>query len=73
VTPTDDTFSVYCAGEQIPGTDIGIGYIYVTTPLGQVRMTDEEADNLGGKLIAAARYNRESEAAEAAEATGGAA
>lgn len=31
---TEETFAVYCAGEQIDGMD-GISYIYVTTPLGK--------------------------------------
>ena len=54
---------VYVAGEQVPGTDIGMGYIYVTTALGRVRMTAEEAESLGQKLIHAARTSREIEAA----------
>jgi hypothetical protein len=51
-------FSVYCAGEQVPGTEIGVGYIRVTTPLGDVRMTEDEAEELGQKLIYAAEYGR---------------
>lgn len=56
-----EDFAVYCAGEQIDGVDgtpIGMTYIYVTTPLGRVRMTREEADELGRKLLAAAEYDR---------------
>lgn len=61
MTTRQETFAVYCAGEQIEspdGTPIGMTYIYATTPLGQVRMTAEEADELGRKLIAAAEYDR---------------
>ncbi len=58
MTTREDTFAVYCAGEQIEGTDIGITYIYITTPLGRVRMTADEADELGHKLIAAAECDR---------------
>jgi len=54
-----EAFAVYCAGETIDGTEIGITYIYATTPLGRVRMTADEAEELGCKLIAAARYDRE--------------
>lgn len=57
----EETFAVYIAGEQIDGTNLGMTYMYVTTPLGQIRMTAEEADELGRKLIAAAEYDRESE------------
>lgn len=64
MTVTNETFAVYCAGEQVPGTEIGIGYIYVTTPLGNIRMTAEEADDLGRKLTAAAKFDRDSERAE---------
>jgi hypothetical protein len=46
--------SVYIAGEQIPGTDIGLSYIYVTTPFGQLRLTGEEAETLGRLLEHAA-------------------
>lgn len=53
----EETFAVYIAGEQIDGTDIGMTYIQVTTPLGRLRMTAEEADDLGRKLIAAAEYD----------------
>lgn len=60
-----ETFTVYCAGEQVPGTEIGLSYIYVTTPLGKVRMTAGEAEDLGRKLICAAEFDRESEAYEA--------
>ncbi|MCX4778118.1 hypothetical protein [Streptomyces sp. NBC_01264] len=55
--PTPGTFGVYCAGEQIDGTDIGFTYVYISTPLGKVRMTSEEARQVGQSLIAAADYN----------------
>lgn len=64
MSATAESFAVYIAGEQIPGTEIGLTYVYVTTPLGQVRMTPDEAEALGRKLIAAAEFDRESEAAE---------
>lgn len=67
MTAVVEDFAVYIAGEQIRGTDIGLTYVYVTTPLGQVRMTPDEAEQLGRKLIAAAEYDREAEAAEATE------
>ncbi|MGN6128504.1 MAG: hypothetical protein ACTHON_18250 [Humibacter sp.] len=51
----DESFGVYYAGEQVPGTEIGLGYIRVTTPLGDLRMTEDEAEDLGQKLICAAR------------------
>lgn len=53
-----ETFGVYCAGETIEGTDLAITYIYVSTPLGKVRMTSDEAENVGRALIAAAKYDR---------------
>lgn len=56
MTVRDETFAVYCAGEEIDG--IGMTYIYATTPLGQIRMTADEAEDLGRKLIAAAEYDR---------------
>lgn len=49
-----DSLDVYIAGEQVPGTEIGLSYIYVTTSLGKVRMTGEEAAELGQKLAHAA-------------------
>ncbi|WP_069751655.1 hypothetical protein [Streptomyces sp. EN16] len=60
-SPQTGTFDVYIAGEQIPGTEIGMTFIYVTTPLGRVRMTADEAEALGQKLIAAAEYDQQSE------------
>jgi len=48
-----DSFGVYVAGEQIAGLD-GITYIRVTTPIGDLRMTEAEAEDLGHKLIYAA-------------------
>lgn len=57
-----ETFAVYCAGEMIDGTDIGITYIYAVTPLGRVRMTADEAETLGRSLIAAAECDRKLEA-----------
>lgn len=62
-TPTE-SFAVYCAGETIDGTDIGMSYIYVCTPLGRVRMTSDEAEILGRQLLAAADYDRELNAGE---------
>ncbi|MFJ6487044.1 hypothetical protein [Streptomyces californicus] len=62
VPTRDETFTVYIAGEQIDGTELGMTYIYVTTPLGKVRMTAEEAAELGQKLIGAAEYDRQAEA-----------
>ncbi|WP_328903223.1 hypothetical protein OHR86_27880 [Streptomyces sp. NBC_00441] len=59
--PQTETFDVYIAGEQVPGTQLGMTYIYVTTPLGKVRMTAEEAAELGQKLIGAAEYDQQSE------------
>lgn len=53
------TFDVYCAGETLDGTDIGITYIYITTPLGRIRMTEDEAEELGQKLTAAAQLYRD--------------
>lgn len=53
-----DSFTVYCAGEMIDGTDIGITYIYAVTPIGRVRMTADEAETFGRSLIAAAEYDR---------------
>lgn len=50
-------FDVYCAGEEVtPG--LGITYVYTSTPLGKLRMTEDEAEDLGRKLLAAAEYNR---------------
>lgn len=49
-TPEHEMLSVYIAGEQIPGTEIGLSYIYVKTPFGQLRMTGEEAAVLSGLL-----------------------
>lgn len=54
-------FAVYIAGEQVPGTEIGMGYIVVRTVVGDVRMTAEEAETLGQKLIHAAETSREIE------------
>lgn len=54
-------FDVYLAGETLEGTDIGSTYVYITTPLGQVRMTEEEAENLGRCLLGAARTYRDGE------------
>jgi predicted class III extradiol MEMO1 family dioxygenase len=56
--PTAGDLGVYCAGEQIDGTEIGVTYIYVSTPLGRVRMTADEAENVGRCLLAAAEYDR---------------
>lgn len=53
-----ETFGVYCAGETIDGTEISVTYIHISTPLGQVRMTADEAENLGRCLLAAAEYDR---------------
>lgn len=53
-TPEHEMLSVYIAGEQVPGTDIGLSYIYVKTPFGQLRMTGEEAKILGRLLEHAA-------------------
>ncbi|MFD3999917.1 hypothetical protein [Streptomyces rubiginosohelvolus] len=61
VPTRDETFAVYIAGEQIDGTEIGMTYIYVTTPLGRVRMTADEAAELGQKLIGAAEYDQQAE------------
>lgn len=58
MTTSQETFGIYCAGETIEGTDLGITYIYVTTPLGKIRMTADEAETLGRGLIAAAKYDR---------------
>lgn len=53
-TPEHEDLSVYIAGETVPGTDVGLSYIYIKTPLGPVRMTGEEAKTLGRGLIHAA-------------------
>lgn len=53
-TPDHEDLSVYIAGEQVPGTEIGLSYIYIKTPLGPVRMTGEEAESLGRLLEGAA-------------------
>jgi hypothetical protein len=58
VSTREETFAVYIAGEQIEGTEIGVTYVYITTPLGRVRMTGEEAGELGQKLTAAAECDR---------------
>lgn len=58
MTTSQETFGIYCAGETLEGTDLAITYIYVTTPLGKVRMTADEAESLGHGLLAAARYDR---------------
>lgn len=60
----EESFAVFYSGEQIEGTDIGMTYIQVKTPLGKLRMTAEEADNLGQALRAAARLARDAEEAE---------
>lgn len=57
MTTTEETFSVYLAGEQI-NESLSLGYIYITTPLGPVRMTPEEADSLGSALQHAADTDR---------------
>lgn len=62
-------FDVYLAGETLEGTDIGSTYVYITTPLGQVRMTEEEAENLGQCLLGAARTYRDGEEHESRRAT----
>lgn len=54
VTPEHEMLSVYIAGEQVPGTDIGLTYIYVKTPFGQLRLTGEEAETLSRLLAHAA-------------------
>lgn len=59
---THESFAVYCAGEEIDG--IGLTYIYISTPLGPVRMTAEEAESLGRALIAAAEYDKDANVAE---------
>jgi hypothetical protein len=61
VPAADETFAVYIAGEQVDGTDLGMTYIYAITPLGPVRMTSGEADELGQKLSAAAAAHRKIE------------
>lgn len=61
-----ETFAVYCAGETLEGTDIGITYIYAVTPLGRVRLTADEAETLGRSLIAAAEYDRKLDDEDAA-------
>lgn len=62
MTVRDETFDVWIAGEEvIPG--LGISYIYVTTPLGHVRMTAEEAKELGQKLLCTADCYRDMEEA----------
>lgn len=53
-----ETFGIYCAGETLDDTDISITYIYVSTPLGRIRMTADEAETAGRGLIAAAKYDR---------------
>ncbi|MDQ0792048.1 hypothetical protein [Streptomyces sp. B1I3] len=53
-----ETFGVYCAGEQLGADGPSITFIYVSTPLGQVRMTASEANNVGRALVAAAEYDR---------------
>lgn len=58
------TFDVYCAGETLEGTSISMLHIEVTTPLGKIRLTEEEAELLGQLLQAAAKFNREQEASE---------
>lgn len=65
-----ESFGVYCAGETIDGTDISITYVYISTPLGQVRMTAEEAEILGRCLIAAADYDRRSDNEDQAATVG---
>lgn len=57
MTTTDETFSVHLAGEQI-NESLGLGYIYITTPLGPIRMTPEEAGQLGEDLQHAADTDR---------------
>jgi hypothetical protein len=53
-----ETFGVYCAGEQVAPDGPGMTYIYLTTPLGRVRFTADEAEKVGRELIAAAEYDR---------------
>jgi hypothetical protein len=53
-TPEHEDLSVYIAGETVPGTDIGLSYIYIKTPLGPVRMTGDEAETLSRLLEGAA-------------------
>ncbi|QBJ94481.1 RusA family crossover junction endodeoxyribonuclease (plasmid) [Streptomyces seoulensis] len=56
-TTPDESFSVYLAGEQIEGTNLGITYIRVATPIGDLRMTTEEAQQLAATLQHAALYD----------------
>lgn len=58
MTTVDESFAVYCAGEQLAENGPGITYVYARTPIGRVRMTADEADDLGHKLIDAAEYDR---------------
>ncbi|MFH9389811.1 RusA family crossover junction endodeoxyribonuclease [Streptomyces albidoflavus] len=48
--------NVYNAGETLPGTNLTLNYIQLTTPHGPLRMTSEEATTLGHQLLAAADY-----------------
>ncbi|MGW7350896.1 hypothetical protein [Streptomyces sp. NPDC054784] len=54
VQDADDELPVYIAGEELDG--IGLTYVEVHTALGRVRLTAEEAEQLGARLIAAAGY-----------------
>lgn len=65
MTITDESFAVYIAGEQIDGTELGMTYIHVTTPIGRIRMTAEEAATLGSALQHAAEFDREQNHEEA--------
>jgi len=58
MTTTDESFSVWIAGEQIEGTDIGLTCIRINTPNGPIRLTAEEAASLSGALAAAVDCER---------------
>lgn len=57
MTTADESFAVYLAGEQLDDTEIGMTYIHVKTPIGDVRMTREEAGELGSALTHAAQLD----------------
>lgn len=58
MTTVDESFAVYCAGEQITENGPSITYIDAHTPIGRVRMTADEAANFGRMLIASADFDR---------------
>lgn len=58
---SENSFPVQVTGETLDGVigdEIPLTYIQVLTPYGYVRMTAEEAEDLGRRLISASEYER---------------